>query len=84
MLEARKIDASGGRLTAEVRGEIEKEEGVLVIRRIHAHYTVRAAELDEAQRVSLERAHALHADRCPVARSLKGAVEITTSYEIAV
>ena len=28
-LEARKIDVSDGRLTAEVRGEIESEEGVL-------------------------------------------------------
>ena len=26
-LEARKIDASGGRLTADVRGEIESEDG---------------------------------------------------------
>lgn len=34
-LEARKIDASEGRLTADVIGEVEKEEGVLVIRRIH-------------------------------------------------
>ncbi len=34
-LEARKIDASEGRLTADVVGEVEKEEGVLVIRRIH-------------------------------------------------
>jgi hypothetical protein len=34
-LEARHIDASGGKLTADVKGEVETEEGVLVIRRIH-------------------------------------------------
>jgi hypothetical protein len=34
-LEARHIDASNGKLTAEVNGEVEAEEGVLVIRRIH-------------------------------------------------
>jgi hypothetical protein len=30
----RPIDASNGKLTAEVIGEVEPEEGVLVIRRI--------------------------------------------------
>ena len=34
-LEARQIDASDGKLTADVTGEVEVEEGVLVIRRIH-------------------------------------------------
>jgi len=34
-LEARHIDASNGKLTADVTGEVEQEEGVLVIRRIH-------------------------------------------------
>jgi hypothetical protein len=34
-LDARQIDASNGRLTAEATGEVEQEEGVLVIRRIH-------------------------------------------------
>ena len=43
-LEARKIDASNGRLTADVRGEIENEEGVLVIRRIHVTFALKASE----------------------------------------
>src|SRR5260370_29122142 len=34
-LEARQIDASNGKLTAEVTGEVETEDNVLVIRRIH-------------------------------------------------
>ena len=34
-LEARQIDASGGKLAGEVTGEVETEENVLVIRRIH-------------------------------------------------
>lgn len=55
---------------------------MLVIRRIHAHYTLRAPALDESRRAALERAHALHAARCPVARSLKGAITISTSYEV--
>ena len=32
-LEARQIDASNGRLTGEITGEVETEDGVLVIRR---------------------------------------------------
>jgi hypothetical protein len=49
-LEARQIDASAGKLSAEVTGEVEQEEGILVIRRIHVSmrlvasaYRVRAA-----------------------------------------
>ena len=43
-LEARKINASDGRLTANVRGEIEVEEGVLVIRRIHVALRLQAPD----------------------------------------
>ena len=43
-LEARQIDASHGRLTADVTGEVETEEGVLVIRRIHVAMRLKAPE----------------------------------------
>jgi hypothetical protein len=42
-LEARQIDASDEKLTADVTGEVEQEEGVLVIRRIHV--SMRLVEL---------------------------------------
>ena len=62
-LEAREIDASGGRLTADVTGEVEKEDGVLVIRRIHVHMRLAAAsELSE----TVERVHGFYAMRCPL------------------
>lgn len=64
---------------AEVTGEIELDGSVLVIRRIHAHYRVRAPE---SQREAIERVHGVHADHCPVARSFKGAIEVGTSYEL--
>jgi uncharacterized OsmC-like protein len=55
------------------------EGKVLVIKRIHAHYRLRAsAELRE----TVERVHGFHQEKCPVARSLKGAIDITTSYEL--
>jgi len=52
---------------------------VLVIRRIHAHYKLRAPE---SQRATVERLHGIHADRCTVARSIKGVIGVTTSYEL--
>ena len=78
-LEARKIDASDGRLTADVRGEIEVEDGVLIIRRIHVEMKLRAPE--EA-RETVERVHGFFASKCPVFRSLSPGIEITSSYTL--
>ncbi len=78
-LEARKIDASEGRLTADVRGEIENEDGVLVIRRIHVAFNVRAPE---SERETIERVHGFFANKCPVYRSLHTAIQITSSYKL--
>ena len=78
-LEARKIDASDGRLTADVRGEIENEEGVLVIRRIHIAFNLRAPE---NVRETVERVHGFFANKCPIFRSLHAAIEITSSYKL--
>jgi uncharacterized OsmC-like protein len=78
-LEARKIDASGGRLTADVRGEIESEDGVLIIRRIHVDMKLRAAE---DVRDTVERVHGFFAQRCPVFRSLSPGIQITSSYTL--
>lgn len=76
-LEAREIKASEGHLRADVHGEVEKEEGVLVIRRIHVTYRLKA---DEADRETVERVHAMHADRCPVYRTLYRCIDISTEY----
>ena len=78
-LEARKIDASGGRLTAEVTGEVESDEGVLVIRRIHVEMKLHASE---EVRETVERVHGFFASKCPVYRSLTPAIEITSSYTL--
>jgi hypothetical protein len=62
-LEARQIDASGGRLTADVPGEVETEDGVLVIRRIHV--AMRLVAPDDV-RSTVERVHGVYATRCPL------------------
>ncbi len=61
-LEARQIDASNGKLTAEVTGEVEAEDGILVTRRIHvAMRLVAPKELKE----TVERVHGVYAMQCP-------------------
>jgi len=78
-LEARQIDASNGKLIAEVTGEVEKEEGVLVIRRIHVDMRLVAAE---EVRETVERVHGMYAMRCPLYRTLHNAIQLTSSYTL--
>jgi uncharacterized OsmC-like protein len=79
-LEARQIDASNGKLTAEVTGEVETEEGVLVIRRIHVAMRLVAPEETQA---TVERTHAIYAMRCPLYRTLHKAIQLSSSFELA-
>ncbi len=79
-LEARQIDASGGRLSAEVTGEVEKEDGVLVIRRIHVSFRLVAPE---EIRETVERVHGMYAMRCPLYRTLHKAIALTSSFTLA-
>ena len=59
----------------EAVGEIELEDNVLVIRRIHVRMLLRA---DEAHGETAARVHGVFADKCPVYRSLKAAITMTT------
>jgi uncharacterized OsmC-like protein len=78
-LEARQIDASNGKLTADVTGEVETEEGVLVIRRIHVAMHLVAPE---GRRETVERTHAVYAMHCPLYRTLHKAIQLTSSCEL--
>jgi uncharacterized OsmC-like protein len=78
-LEARHIDASNGKLTADVTGEVEAEEGVLVIRRIHVAMRIAAPE---AARETVERTHGMYAMHCPLYRTLFKAMQLTSSVEL--
>jgi len=78
-LEARQIDASNGKLTADVTGEVESEEGVLVIRRIHLRMCLVAPE---QARAAVERTHGIYAMRCPLYRTLHKAIQLTSSFEL--
>jgi uncharacterized OsmC-like protein len=80
-LEARHIDASNGRLTADVTGELELEEGVLVIRRIHVAMRLTAPE---QARATIQRVHQVYAMRCPLYRTLHRSIDLTSSYILQV
>ena len=78
-LEARRISASGGTLTADVVGEVETEDVVLVIRRIHV--AMRLVAAPEVRDV-VERVHGVYAMRCPLYGTLHNAIQLTSSYEL--
>ena len=78
-LEARQVDASDARLTAEVRGEVEAEDGVLVIRRIHVAMRLIAPE---NAREIVDRVHGIYAMRCPLYRTLHRAIALSSSVEM--
>ena len=56
-------------------GEIELDENVLVIRRIHVRMRLKT---EDAHRETATRVHGIFADKCPVYRSLKAAIPMTT------
>ena len=65
-------------LSAETVGEIEVESKVLVIKRIKQIFHLTA---DEGDRETIQRVLKVYADSCPVARSVKGSIEISSELE---
>ena len=57
---------------------MELEGKVLIIRRIHVIYHLSTPEED---RDKVERAYGLHAENCPVYRSIGPAIAITTELD---
>jgi uncharacterized OsmC-like protein len=62
----------------EARGEVELEGDVLVIRRIHVTYRLTTPAEDRAK---VDRAYGLHAEHCPVYRSIHAAIAISTELD---
>jgi len=65
-------------LVSEAIGEVELDDNVLVIRRIHVVLKLKAPA---SHRETATRVHGFFADRCPVYRTLKPAIAITTELE---
>ncbi len=60
-------------------GEIEVESKVLVIKRIKQIFHLTASEED---RETIERVLGVYADSCPVARSVRDSIEITSELNL--
>jgi uncharacterized OsmC-like protein len=79
ILKTRKVPLGTDGISADVRGEIEREpDNVLVIKRIHIIYHLSSSP-DEKERVS--QLHEMHAEKCPVYRSLTPCIVITTELD---
>ena len=79
-LAARQVSFDKDSLYAEVVGEIETENKVLVIKRITITLHLSA---DEEDREDVERVLEVYEDGCPVARSIRGSIEITCNLDLA-
>jgi uncharacterized OsmC-like protein len=61
-------------------GDVEVEDGVLVIKRITVTYRI---SLPEEHHDTARRVLEVHARACPIARSLEGGIEIETKLELS-
>ena len=60
-------------------GDVETEDGVLVVRRIHVRVRlVAAADFADA----VERVHGFYTMRCPLYRTLRASIALSSSYEL--
>ena len=66
-------------LVGETVGEVETKGKVLVVKRIKQTFHLTA---DEADRETIERVLGVYADGCPVARSIKGSIEISSELDL--
>jgi uncharacterized OsmC-like protein len=62
-------------------GEVEADDGVLVLRRIHVVFTLKAVPADKVE--AAQRAHGVFKEKCPIYRSIHRAIDVTTELWIA-
>ncbi len=80
-LSARKVEFDRSSYSADVEGTIEGPANKTIrITKIHVTYHLR---LPAAQRGTAERALAVHAAGCPAHESVKDAIDVTWSADIA-
>lgn len=67
-------------IDARAEGINELVDKVVVLTRIHVHYTLRLPP--DAPRDKVDRALETHVSKCPTAKSLAGAVEVTWTADL--
>ena len=75
----RGIAVPGDAISCTAEGTNEIVDKVILLTKIHVHYTIRLPEGADQEKV--DRALDTHVSRCPTAQSIKDSVEITWSVE---
>jgi hypothetical protein len=79
-LEACHIPASGDHLVAQATGEVESEEGVLVLRRIDIRFDLEARPEEQP---TARQVHQSFASKCPLYRTFRNSIAIVTTLAFA-
>ena len=80
VLAGKKIPTFGDRFRADVEGDVEDVDGILRITKIRVKYTLK---IPQGKADDARDALKTYLVRCPAAMSVKGAIEISDSAEIA-
>ena len=75
----RGIKVADGDISCTAGGTNEVIDRIIVLTKIHVHYTIRLPEGADMEKV--DRALETHVAKCPTAQSIKDSVEITWSVE---
>lgn len=78
-LAARGIQLAGDDIRASAEGSNEMRDGIVTLTQIRIHYDLR---IPPGARDTVDRALARHQDKCPTARSLQAAVDISWTAAI--
>jgi organic hydroperoxide reductase OsmC/OhrA len=60
-------------------GEVELDGRVLILKRVRVLYHLK---IDPDRREIAKRVHEIHQEKCPVARSIRGAIEVSTELSM--
>lgn len=75
----RGIAVPNGDISCTAEGTNEVVDRIILLTKIHVHYTLRLPP--EAPEDKVSRALETHVDKCPTAQSIKDSVEVTWSVE---
>ena len=78
-LEVRGISMPPENIRARAEGVNQMRDKLPVLTRIHVHYTL---TIPPGSRETVDRALSRHAEKCPTAASLAGAIDVTWSADI--
>jgi organic hydroperoxide reductase OsmC/OhrA len=76
----RGIKVADGDISCTAEGTNEVVDRIIVLTRIHVHYTIRLPE--GADREAVDRALASHVDKCPTAQSIKESVAVDWTADV--